>query len=85
MADSPATVDFTRALLRRIGADTDATVVLDAAALNVARTPRSGRPARFAVPAILTPHAGEMAKLMRATREAIEADPIGAATSCSGA
>ncbi len=41
MADSPATVDFTRALLRRIDADMHATVVIDAAALNVARPPSS--------------------------------------------
>ncbi|MEP6943272.1 MAG: NAD(P)H-hydrate dehydratase [Betaproteobacteria bacterium] len=85
MADVPATARFVRTLLRRIGADLDATVVLDAAALSVARPTPSRHRVRFTLPTVLTPHAGEMAKLMRTTREAIESDPLSAATGCAAA
>ncbi|MFN4292591.1 MAG: NAD(P)H-hydrate dehydratase [Thermoflexales bacterium] len=51
-------------------------VVCDADALNLlARMP--GWPARLPSPAILTPHAGEMARLAGATIDAIQSDRIG--------
>lgn len=37
-------------------------------------------PSRLQVPAVLTPHAGELAELLDRTRESIEADPLGAVT-----
>jgi hydroxyethylthiazole kinase-like uncharacterized protein yjeF len=37
-------------------------------------------PSRLQIPALLTPHAGELAVLLGVDREAIEADPIGSAT-----
>ncbi|GAA3526252.1 bifunctional ADP-dependent NAD(P)H-hydrate dehydratase/NAD(P)H-hydrate epimerase [Aeromicrobium panaciterrae] len=50
-------------------------VVLDAAALEVEHLPES-----FDVPALLTPHAGELARLLDTDREDVEADPLGHVT-----
>lgn len=51
----------------------DVPVVVDATAL-------SHLPARFAVPALLTPHAGELARMLEVERQDVEADPLGHAT-----
>lgn len=50
-------------------------VVLDASALEIEHLPES-----FAVPALLTPHAGELARLLDTDREKVEADPLGHVT-----
>lgn len=50
-------------------------ILLDASALNVELLPTS-----FDVPALLTPHAGELARLLDTEREAVEADPLGHVT-----
>ena len=63
------------ALVRGAG---DAAIVLDAGALGALRIEQ--RLTRsLTKPAVITPHAGEMAKLLGEDREAIEADPLGAA------
>ena len=51
-------------------------VVVDASALQ-------HLPATFDVPALLTPHAGELASMLDTTREAVEADPLGHATAAA--
>jgi len=48
-------------------------VVVDADALRFL-------PDRFDVPALLTPHAGELARMLGTTRELVEADPLGHVT-----
>lgn len=53
-------------------------VVLDASALEVEYLPTS-----FDVPALLTPHAGELARLLDTDREAVEADPLGHVTTAA--
>ena len=56
----------------------NAAVVLDAGALGaLGAEPDLAR--RLSKPAVITPHAGEMAKLLGRDREAIEADPLAAA------
>jgi hydroxyethylthiazole kinase-like uncharacterized protein yjeF len=47
--------------------------VIDADAL-------SAIPSRLQIPALLTPHAGELAQMLDTERDAIEADPVAAAT-----
>ncbi len=54
-------------------------VVLDAAALEVEHLPDS-----FDVPALLTPHAGELARLLDTDRDEVEADPLGHVTRAAG-
>jgi len=66
MLDKTATRRITLAALPLL---THATVVLDAMALAAAG------PKPFRQPVIMTPHAGEMAHLMRTTKDEIEADP----------
>ncbi|MGA8986593.1 bifunctional ADP-dependent NAD(P)H-hydrate dehydratase/NAD(P)H-hydrate epimerase [Aeromicrobium sp.] len=51
-------------------------VVVDASALQ-------HLPGRFDVPALLTPHAGELAQMLGTTREAVEADPLGHASAAA--
>jgi NAD(P)H-hydrate repair Nnr-like enzyme with NAD(P)H-hydrate dehydratase domain len=51
-------------------------VVVDASALQ-------HLPETFDVPALLTPHAGELATMLDTTREAVEADPLGHATTAA--
>jgi ADP-dependent NAD(P)H-hydrate dehydratase len=88
MQDQAAAVSFTQAALQHFG---DAQIVLDATAMSVVmdngeqrstsrrryrdRPDRVANHFRFQSPVLLTPHAGEMAHLTGATREAIEASP----------
>jgi hydroxyethylthiazole kinase-like uncharacterized protein yjeF len=51
-------------------------IVVDADALTVVR-------ARVAVPAVLTPHAGELARMLGVEREAVESDQLGHARSAA--
>ena len=50
--------------------------VIDADAL-------AGLPDTFEVPAVLTPHAGELATMLSTSREAVEADPLGSVTAAA--
>jgi hydroxyethylthiazole kinase-like uncharacterized protein yjeF len=50
-----------------------APAVIDADALDAL-------PSRLKIPAVLTPHAGELAAMLGTDREAVEADPLGAET-----
>lgn len=52
-------------------------VVVDASALQ-------HLPDTFDIPALLTPHAGELATMLGTTREQVEADPLGHATAAAG-
>lgn len=63
------------ALVRQTG---DAAVVLDAGAFAALRADPS-MTRNLSKPAVITPHAGEMAQLLVEDREAIEADPLAAA------
>lgn len=79
MAEEADTDVLVTALVRGAG---DAAIVLDAGALVALRTtPDLTRP--LARPAIITPHAGEMAQLLGMDRGAIEADPLAAARQAS--
>jgi hydroxyethylthiazole kinase-like uncharacterized protein yjeF len=51
-------------------------VVVDASALQ-------HLPDTFDIPALLTPHAGELARMLGTTREEVEADPLGHATAAA--
>jgi ADP-dependent NAD(P)H-hydrate dehydratase len=78
MQDEPATAALVRALLPRLeGSDTS--VVLDACAMGIIvqpdHAPDPAIPFRFTLPVIVTPHAGEMAHLTGASKEAIRAEP----------
>jgi len=76
LMDEQGCVPLVRALLERSGLG----LILDAGALGEAmRTVRNAP--RRQMPAVLTPHAGEMASLTGLTKEAIEADPAGVALS----
>lgn len=68
--DEPASRAFVQAVLPWLR---HCAVVLDALAMNVAQE------MRFDPPVLLTPHAGEMAHLTGASKEAVLADPQGAA------
>ncbi|MDM0035685.1 NAD(P)H-hydrate dehydratase [Variovorax sp. J22P271] len=70
MQDERATVGFVRALMPLFS---HATVVLDALALSIVRHGALDQPT------VLTPHAGEMAYLSGQSKEAVCADPVGAA------
>jgi ADP-dependent NAD(P)H-hydrate dehydratase len=74
LMDEKACVPLVRILLARA----ELGLVLDAAALGEAMSALSDTPRRNS-PAILTPHAGEMASLTGLAKAAIEADPAGAA------
>jgi ADP-dependent NAD(P)H-hydrate dehydratase len=67
-------------LVRSLLAQADFGLVLDAGALGEAMTSVSQAPRRQP-PAILTPHAGEMASLTGLSKEAVEDDPAGVALS----
>lgn len=72
----------TRQLLLKLTALSPCPLVLDADALTIlADTPESLRQAK--VPVILTPHPGEMARLMRCTVAEVEADRLRAAQAFS--
>lgn len=60
----------------------DAALVLDAGALSALHVD-PGLTRGLKKPAVITPHAGEMAKLLDEKREAIEADPLAAARQAS--
>jgi ADP-dependent NAD(P)H-hydrate dehydratase len=70
LAYGEATNAFTLALLEMFG---DVATIVDAAAMDVVMKSGAGI-SRFATPPILTPHAGEMAKLTGRAKEEIEAD-----------
>jgi len=72
---SDSTQSLTVALLTSYA---KAGIVLDAAAMDVAQT-SGGRISRFAQPVVLTPHAGEMAKLTGLPKNEITADPVSTA------
>jgi hydroxyethylthiazole kinase-like uncharacterized protein yjeF len=75
MQDEAATAALVRTLLPLLP---DCALVLDANAMGIVRNPDladAQAPFRFATPVILTPHAGEMAHLSGASKEAIVADP----------
>lgn len=57
----------------RMALEDEVPVVVDADALQ-------HLPDRLAVPALLTPHAGELARMLDVERSAVEADPLGHAT-----
>lgn len=71
LQDEGATVRFVRALLPRLSASA---VVLDAFAMAVV-----GEQHSFQGPVLLTPHAGEMAKLTNTSKETVLSDPASAA------
>ena len=70
MQDEEATAVLVRALLPRLDGS-DVSVVLDATAMGIVLDDAF----RFNVPVIVTPHAGEMAHLTGATKEAVCAAP----------
>jgi ADP-dependent NAD(P)H-hydrate dehydratase len=72
MVDGRAGMDLLRACVRD---GTDATMIVDAAALDVFGG-RAPLPQSHARGIIITPHAGEMAKLWRVTRNEIEGNPL---------
>lgn len=70
------------------GGDDDAAAQLDMAladgvAVVVDASALAHLPPRFDVPALLTPHAGELADMMGTTRAAIEADPLAHVTAAA--
>ncbi|HEU4371901.1 MAG TPA: NAD(P)H-hydrate dehydratase, partial [Telluria sp.] len=71
MQDEAASVALVRALLPRLDGS-DVSVVLDACAMGVVL---GGDGFRFGQPVIVTPHAGEMAHLTGASKEAVSAAP----------
>ena len=73
---TPATEEFTRTLLTGLDAvDGLDAVVLDADALN-ALSKHRGWPAWSSVPRVLTPHPGEMARLLGCTIAEVQADRL---------
>ena len=74
MMEQPATNDLTAALLDRIGCP----ALLDAGALDCLPD-LAGTLERHAGRLVITPHAGEMARLLGVERDAIAADPVAAA------
>jgi hydroxyethylthiazole kinase-like uncharacterized protein yjeF len=84
MQDEPATAALVHALLPRL-AESSTGVVLDACAMGAVQFPPAGDPPfRFAQPVVLTPHAGEMAHLSGADKDAVVADPDHHAVTASG-
>jgi hydroxyethylthiazole kinase-like uncharacterized protein yjeF len=75
MQDEAATSRLVHALLPRLDG-TDTKVLLDAEAMGAVLHPPAGAPPfRFAVPVLLTPHAGEMAHLTGIAKDDICAAP----------
>jgi len=82
MMDGAATGKLVCRFLRKLtGA---ARLVVDAGAL-CGLNASDERPRHLAGRMVLTPHAGEMSRLMGMERDAITADPLGAARSCAAA
>ena len=79
MQDELAASEFVAAFLPRLHG---AKVLLDASAMEVMREPRHAH-AISPSAVLLTPHCGELAHLTGETKEAIEADPDGAALSAA--
>lgn len=78
MQNEEAVCDFTAALLPHLDGRP---LLLDASAMSVVRR-QEGKPARisrFETPALLTPHAGEMAHLTGADKQEVLDDPVRAA------
>ncbi|GAB6841048.1 NAD(P)H-hydrate dehydratase [Methylorubrum rhodinum] len=75
MSEDADTTAIVAAVLR---ASSTISLVLDAGALCVL-SDEPGLTKRLATPAVITPHAGEMAGLLGRERETIEADPLAAA------
>jgi len=76
MQDEAASAALVRALLPALAGTA---VVLDANAMGIVRNPDldgAAAPFRFAEPVVLTPHAGELAHLGGAAKQAIGADPV---------
>ena len=71
MQDEAATAALVGALLPRLAGTA---VVLDAGAMGIVAQSDAGQ-FRFSAPVVLTPHAGEMAHLTGAAKDAILADP----------
>ncbi|HEV7802994.1 MAG TPA: NAD(P)H-hydrate dehydratase [Burkholderiales bacterium] len=69
-----STCELTAAIVAKFS---DACIVVDAAAMDVVR--QNEQQMRFSRPVILTPHAGEMAHLSGADKDAVTADPQAAA------
>ena len=78
MMDPDATRALVAALLDRVCGPDGPSLVLDAGALAGLHDAREALH-RHGGRAVLTPHAGEMARLLDVPREAVEADPPGAA------
>lgn len=75
MLDEPAICDFVHALLPMLDG---VPVILDAAAMGVACNSQGGGDGflgRYGAQVLLTPHAGEMAHLCGASKEAVSEDP----------
>jgi NAD(P)H-hydrate epimerase len=66
----------TPAFVRRLAREAPVPLVIDADAIN-AFAGRAGELARRAAPAVLTPHAGEFARLFEISMEALEEDRVG--------
>ena len=80
MMNGPATDKLVSRFLRKLGGE--ARLVVDAGALSGLQA-GDDRPRHLAGRMVLTPHAGEMTQLMNMDREAIQADPLGAARRCA--
>lgn len=73
MQDEAATAELVHALLPRLEGSATG-IVLDACAMGTLLHAPPGAPFRFALPVILTPHAGEMAHLTGVPKERVQAD-----------
>ena len=82
MMDGPATGKLVARLLRKL--EGEARLVVDAGALGGLKV-GGERPRHLAGRLVLTPHAGEMSRLMGENRGAIMADPLAAARRCAAA
>lgn len=82
MMDGPATAKLVARFLRKL--EGEARLVVDAGAL-CGLEAGDDRMRHLAGRMVLTPHAGEMTRLMGMDRDAIQADPLGAARRCAAA
>ncbi len=70
MSTAVHTIDFVTTLLSRI----DVPVVVDADAINAMA--KAGRPKNMSAPVIITPHPGELARLLKTSAAKIQADRV---------